>query len=120
MDIRPIRTEADYEAAIADIEQYFDNEPETGSPEADRFDVLADLISAYERKHWAIEAPDPVAAIREIMAMKKLRQGDLAELFGSKSRASEFLNRRRGLTMDQARLLNERWNVPAEILLAAG
>jgi HTH-type transcriptional regulator/antitoxin HigA len=117
MEIRPIRTEADYEAALADIEQYFDNEPERGTPEADRFDVLAALIGAYEREHWAIEAPDTVGAIKEVMALRNLTQADLAELLGSRSRASEILNRRRRLTMEQARLLHAKWQVPAESLL---
>jgi HTH-type transcriptional regulator/antitoxin HigA len=62
MGIRPIRTEADYDAALADIEQYFDNEPARGTPEADRFEILLALISAYEQQHWAIEAPDAVRA----------------------------------------------------------
>jgi HTH-type transcriptional regulator / antitoxin HigA len=117
MDIRPIRTEADYGAALTEIEQYFENEPERGTPEADRFDVLAALIGAYEREHWAIEAPDAVGAIKEVMALKNLTQADLAELLGSRSRASEILNRRRGLTMEQARLLHTEWQVPAESLL---
>jgi HTH-type transcriptional regulator / antitoxin HigA len=118
MEIRPIRNEADYDAALADIEQYFINEPERGTPEADRFDVLSALIGAYEREHWFIDAPDAVSAIKEMMALKNLTQSDLAELLGSRSRASEILNRRRRLTMEQARLLHEKWQVPAESLLA--
>ena len=117
MDIRPIRTEADYDEALADIEQYFDKEPARGTPEADRFEVLLALIATYEREHWAIEAPDAVSAIKEIMALKNLTQSDLAALLGSRSRASEILNRRRGLTMEQARLLHTQWQVPAESLL---
>jgi HTH-type transcriptional regulator / antitoxin HigA len=117
MEIKPIHTEADYDTALADIEQYFDNEPVRGSPEADRFEILLALIGAYEREHWAIEAPDAIGAIKEIMALKQLTQSDLAELLGSRSRASEILNRRRGLTMEQARLLHTQWHVPAESLL---
>jgi HTH-type transcriptional regulator / antitoxin HigA len=117
MDIRPIRTEDDYEAALKEIEVYFANEPAQDTSEADRFDVLAALIGAYEREHWAIEAPDAIGAIKEIMALKQLTQSDLAELLGSRSRASEILNRRRGLTMEQARLLHTQWHVPAESLL---
>lgn len=59
-NIRPIKTEADHDWAIARIAGYFENEPEVGSPEGDRFDVLATLIEAYEDKHYPIEAPDPV------------------------------------------------------------
>lgn len=117
MDIRPIRTEEDYEAALQEIDAYFDREPEPGTPEADRFDVLSALIGAYEQRHWPIDAPDAVSAIREIMALKHYTQSDLADLLGSRSRASEILNRRRGLTMEQARILHARWQVPAASLL---
>jgi HTH-type transcriptional regulator/antitoxin HigA len=118
MNVRPIRTEADYEAALADIEPFFENEPELGSAEADRFDVLAALIADYERKHWRVEAPDAVTAILEVMAQQGYQQRDLAEVIGSRSRASEILRRKRRLTMDQARTLHERWHIPAESLLA--
>ncbi|HEU0215920.1 MAG TPA: helix-turn-helix domain-containing protein [Stellaceae bacterium] len=118
MDIRPIHNEAEYDAALAEIDQYFVNEPTSGTPEGDRFEVLLALIGAYEQKHWRIEAPDAVSAIKEMMAIKNLTQSDLAELLGSRSRASEILNRRRRLTMDQAKLLHEKWQVPAESLLA--
>jgi HTH-type transcriptional regulator/antitoxin HigA len=91
MDIRPIRTEADYDAALKEIEQYFDREPEIGSPSADRFDILAALIGAYEQEHWPIEPPDAVSAIREIMTLRRYTQSDLATLLGSRSRASEIL-----------------------------
>jgi HTH-type transcriptional regulator/antitoxin HigA len=118
MDVRPIRTEADYEAALKEIEKYFENEPEPGSPESDRFDVLAALIDVYEREHWSIDAPDAVSAIREVMNIKGYTQSDLAKLFGSRSRASEILNRRRELTLDQARILRRSWSVPADSLLS--
>jgi HTH-type transcriptional regulator/antitoxin HigA len=91
MEIRPIRSEADYDAALKEIEQYFEQEPELGSPEADRFDVLAALIGAYEQQHWPIEATDAVTAIREVMAFRHYTQSDLAILLGSRSRASESL-----------------------------
>ncbi len=118
MEVRPIRTEADYDAALKEIERYFDHEPEPGSPEADHFDVLAALIGAYEQKHWAIEPPDAVDAIREVMALRHYTQSDLAAVLGSRSRASEILNRRRGLTMEQARILHRQWQIPAESLIA--
>jgi HTH-type transcriptional regulator/antitoxin HigA len=119
MDIQPIRNEADYDAALKDIEQYFDHEPLPGTPEADRFDVLATLIGAYEQEHWRIDPPDDaVDAITAVMEFKRLSQSDLAALLGSRSRASEILNRRRSLTMEQARLLHQEWGVPAESLIA--
>jgi HTH-type transcriptional regulator/antitoxin HigA len=79
--------------------------------------VLAALIAEYEARHWPIEPPDPVAAIRERMAQAGYTQADLARLLGSRSRASEILARRRGLTMEQARRLHDAWRIPAEALI---
>jgi HTH-type transcriptional regulator/antitoxin HigA len=117
MDIRPIKTEADYDWALAEIEKYFDHEPAPGTKAAARFDVLAALIEAYEARVWPIEAPDPIDAIRETMASRRLRQSDLAALIGSRSRASEILHRKRPLTMEQAWKLHQEWHIPAEALL---
>jgi HTH-type transcriptional regulator / antitoxin HigA len=117
MDIRPLRSEADYDWALAEIEPYFEREPAPGTLAADRFDVLAALIAEYEARHWPIEPPDPVAAIRERMAQAGYTQADLARLLGSRPRASEILARRRGLTMEQARRLHEAWRIPAEALI---
>ncbi len=117
MDVRPIRTEADYDWALAEIARYFDAEPDPGTSEADRFDVLADLIGAYEAKHWPIEAPDPVDAIAEIMDRRGFRQTDLARVLGSRSRASELMARRRRLTMEMAYKLYRAWGIPAEALI---
>src|SRR5690349_12980675 len=107
MDIRPLRTEVDYEWALTEIGPYFAREPVAGSPEADRFDVLAALIAEYERRHWPIDPPDPAAAIRARMEQAAYTQADLARLLGSRSRASEILSGRRALTMEQARRLHE-------------
>ena len=117
MDIRPINSEADYDWALQQIERYFDNEPASGTPEAARFDVLAALIEHYEARHWPIEAPDPVDAIRFRMEQAGYTQADLAAVLGSRSRASEILSRRRGLTMDQAFRLYREWHIPAEALI---
>jgi HTH-type transcriptional regulator / antitoxin HigA len=119
MDIRPIRTEADYDAALIEIERYFDTEPVRGSADADRFDVLAALIAAYENERWPIEPPRTVDAIRVVMESRGYTQADLAALLGSRSRASEILSGKRKLTMAQARKLHEIWQVPAESLIAA-
>jgi HTH-type transcriptional regulator/antitoxin HigA len=75
------------------------------------------LIGAYEDRHWAIEAPDPIDAIREVMAQRGLKPADLSRVLGSRSRASEVLNRKRGLTMAQAWKLHTEWQIPAEVLL---
>lgn len=117
MDIRPLRTEADYDWALAEIEQYFTHQPPPGTPRAERFDVLAALIENYEAKYWSIEAPDPVEAIRSRMEQSGYTQADLAKLLGSRSRASEILARRRSLTMAQAYRLHREWHIPAEALI---
>ena len=117
MDIRPLRSEADYDWALVEIEAYFRREPAPGTPQADRFDVLAALIAEYERRHWPIDPPDPSAAIRARMEQAGYTQADLARLLGSRSRASEILAGRRGLTMEQARRLHEVWHIPADALI---
>jgi HTH-type transcriptional regulator/antitoxin HigA len=117
MDIRPLNTEADYDWALSEIATYFEHEPEPETPDAARFDVLAALIGRYEDQHWPIEAPDAVEAIRERMDAAGYAQADLARVLGSRSRASEILSRRRGLTLDQAYRLNRDWHIPAEILI---
>ncbi|WP_027052438.1 helix-turn-helix domain-containing protein [Mesorhizobium erdmanii] len=116
-NIRPIKTEADYDWAIAEITKYFENEPEPGSLDGDRFDVLATLIEAYEDKRYPIEAPDPVEAIRSHMQLFSLSRKALADVIGSSPRATEVLNRKRALTLDMVFKLNKEWNIPAEVLL---
>ena len=116
-NIRAIRTEADYDWALAEIERYFLKEPELGTPAAERFDVLAALIDAYEAKHWPIEPADPIEAIRYKMEVAGLKQADLAELLGSASRASEILNRRRALTTEMVFKISSQWRIPADSLV---
>ena len=116
-NIRPIKTEADYDWAIAEITKYFESEPEVGTPDGDRFDVLATLIEAYEDEHYPIEAPDPVEAIRSHMELFNLSRKALAEVIGSSPRATEVLNRKRALTLDMVFKLNKEWNIPAEVLV---
>lgn len=118
MDIRPLKTEADYDWALQEAAGYFGaNEPRPGTPEGDRFEVLVTLIEAYEDEHWPIEAADPVAAILDVMERRALKPADLGNLLGSRSRASEMLNRKRPLTMAQAWKLHVEWDFPAEFLL---
>lgn len=118
MDIRPIRTEADYVWALAEITRYFDNQPAPGTPEGDRFDVLADLVEAYENRHYPIEAPDSIEAVRFVMQQSGRTQSDLAALLGSRSRASETLNRKRPLTLEMIQKISREWHIPADILVA--
>lgn len=121
MDVRPIRTERDYDWALGEIAKYFEREPDPGSAAADRFDVLAALIAAYEAKHWPIEAAsDPVEAIRFKMDQRGYTQVDLGRLFGSRSRASEVLSGSRTLTIGMIERLHREWGIPAEALLASG
>jgi HTH-type transcriptional regulator/antitoxin HigA len=113
--IKPIKTEADYDAALAEIETLMEAEADT--PEGDRLAVLAALVAAYEEQAWPIDAPDPIAAIRYKMETDGLKQSDLAAVLGSRSRASEVLQRRRPLTLGMIRDLHAKWGIPAESLL---
>jgi HTH-type transcriptional regulator / antitoxin HigA len=115
--IRPLRSEADYEMALADIERYFEIEPKPGTSAADRFDLLALLIADYENRHWPIEPPDPIEAIRWRMETGGYTQTDLGRLLGSRQRASDILSRKRRLTIRMAWKLHREWGVPAEALI---
>jgi HTH-type transcriptional regulator/antitoxin HigA len=116
-NIRPIRTETDYDWALAEVSAYFGKEPAKGSPDGDRFEVLLNLINAYEAKRWPIRTVDPVDAIAYAMQIGGRKQKELAELLGSKSRASEIMNRKRPLNLKMAHALHKAWRIPAEILI---
>lgn len=118
MDIRPIRTDEDHRAALAEIEACW-GAPE-GTEEGDRLDVLLALVELYEAKRWPIEIEarfDPIDVLH--YAMKELghTQSELAELLGSRSRASELLSRRRALTVDMIHRIGEAWKIPADLLV---
>jgi HTH-type transcriptional regulator/antitoxin HigA len=115
--IRPLRSEAEYEAALDAIEHYFDNEPKPGTPDADRFDLLVLVVEDYENRRWPIEPPDPVDAIRYRMETGNFSQADLGRLIGSRQRASDILTRKRRLTMPMAWALHRKWGIPAEALI---
>jgi HTH-type transcriptional regulator / antitoxin HigA len=116
--IRPLRSEAEYDAALKEIERYFENEPKPGTPDADRFDLLAMIVEDYEGKHWPIEPPDTIDAIRYRMETGGYTQADLGRLFGSRQRASDILTGKRRLTMTMAWRLHHEWGIPAEALIA--
>lgn len=116
-NIRAIRNDDDLAWAIAEVTPYFENLPAPGSPEADRFDVLSMLIEAYENKHYAVTAPEPVELIKAHMELTGRSQSDLAALFGSRSRASEVLKKKRALSVDMIRKLHKEWGLPADCLL---
>ena len=115
--IKPIRTEADYEAALARADLLMDAAP--GTPEGEELDVLVDLIEHYEAKHVPMGYPSPVAAIKFRMEQDGLTQRDLAPLIGSRAEVAEVLSGRRDLTMPMARALHEHLGIPAEVLLQA-
>ena len=115
MNIRPIKCEADYDAALAAIDRLMGASPDT--PEGDEIDVLTTLVEAYEAERWPIEAPDPVSAIEQIMEARGLLQKDLATVIGSQPRASEVLRRQRPLTLPMIRALSAEWGLPADLLV---
>lgn len=113
--IRPIKTEADYEAALREVEVLLDAASDT--PEADRLDVLVTLIQAYEAKHFSIPLPDPITAIEYYMESRGVTRRDLEPYIGSRARVSEILNRKRQLTVDMIRRLHAGLGIPAEVLI---
>jgi len=115
MEIKPIKTDADYEAALEEIERLFDSKP--GTAEADRLEVMATLVEAYETKHHALPLPDPIEAILYHMESRGLSRRDLEPYIGTRARVSEILNRRRPLTMEMVRNLHEGLGIPAEVLI---
>lgn len=117
MDIRPIHTEADYKAALRDVSVYFDNEPEPGTEDADRFEILVTLIEVYEAKHYPVELPDPVEAIKFRMDQEGLVPKDLVPAIGRINRVYEILNRKRPLSLAMIWRLHEIFGIPAESLI---
>ena len=115
MEIRPIKTEADYQAVLDEIESLFDAEP--GTPEGDRLEVLTTLVEAYEDRHYSLPMPDPIAAIEYHMESRGLSRRDLEPYLGSRARVSEILNRRRPLSMEMIRRLHTGLGIPAEVLI---
>jgi len=117
MNIQPIRTEADHRNALRELSAYFEHEPEPGTAEGDRFEILATLVEAYEAKHFPIAAPDPIEAIRFRMDQGGLSVKDLVPSIGQPNRVYEILNRKRGLTLEMIRNLHRNLGIPAESLL---
>lgn len=115
MNISPIKTEIDYENALERLDEIFD--AKIGTKESDEADILGLLIDEYEKKHYPIEAPDPIEAIKIRMEELHLKQVDIVKEFGGKSRVSEMLNRKRKLTLEMIRYLTGRLNLSANILI---
>jgi HTH-type transcriptional regulator / antitoxin HigA len=113
--VRPIRSNADYEAALKEVEQLWG--AKLGSREGDRLDVLATLIDAYESEHFPLDPPDPIEAIKFRMEQQNLTRRDLEEIIGSRTRIAEVLNRKRGLSIGMIRRLHEHLGISADVLI---
>jgi HTH-type transcriptional regulator/antitoxin HigA len=114
-DLKPIRSETDYEAALAEAERLWG--AKSGTPDGDRLDVLATLIDAYEAEHYLIDPPDPIEAIKFRMEQQGLTRKDLEPIIGTRTRVAEVLNRKRGLSIDMIRRLHDRLGISADVLI---
>ncbi|TBM25920.1 helix-turn-helix domain-containing protein [Hafnia paralvei] len=117
MNIRPIRNEQDYKAALKEVSLLFENPPEPNTPEGDQFEVMLTLIESYESKHFPVEFPDPVEAIKFRMEQSGLTVRDLTAAIGHPNRVYEVLNRKRNLTLPMIRRLHSLFGIPAECLI---
>lgn len=114
-ELKPIRTEADYDAALAEVERLWG--AKAGTSAGDRLDVLATLIDSYETRHYPMDPPDPIEAIRFRMEQQGMSRKDLEPLIGARARVAEVMNRRRGLSIDMIRRLHEGLGISAEVLI---
>lgn len=119
MDVRPIRTEADYQWALREIAPYFDVSPALGSPEADRFDVLATLIEAYEDRDWSTPHVKPADYLRAYMDLRGLTEADLATAIDSSAGAVAALSGERPLPLEAIARLRAAWGIPLDPLVPA-
>ena len=115
MNIKPIKTDTDYRAALKEIEALMSSESE--SPEGEKLDVLVTLVEAYECKHYPLDLPDPVEAIKFEMEQKGLSVKDLEPMIGKSNRVYEVLTHKRSLTLKMIRRLHEQLGIPAESLI---
>jgi HTH-type transcriptional regulator/antitoxin HigA len=118
VNIRPIHTVADYQAALGNIAALMESDPAPGTPKGDRLDILATLVQAYEARHFPIDAPDPVEAIKFRMEQSGLTVKDLEPIIGRPNRVYEVLSRKRPLTLAMIRRLHRSLGIPAEVLIA--
>ena len=114
-ELRPIRTEHDYEAALSELESLWGSK--TGSAEGDRLDVLATLIEAYELRHHPMDPPDPIEAIKFRLEQQGMSRKDLEPLIGTRARVAEVMGRKRGLSIEMIRRLNKELGISADILI---
>jgi HTH-type transcriptional regulator/antitoxin HigA len=118
MTIKPIRSKADYKNALKNISELLDAKPK--SRQADELEILTVLVGAYERKHFSIDPPDPVEAIKFRMEQMDLKRKDLEPCIGSRARVSEILNHRRELTLTMIKALHRKLGIPVEALISVG
>ncbi|MGB6452547.1 MAG: helix-turn-helix domain-containing protein [Steroidobacteraceae bacterium] len=114
-DLKPIRSEQDYEEALAEAEALWG--AGTGTPKGDRLDVLATLIEAYEAEHYPMDPPDPIDAIKFRLEQQALTRKDLEKILGTRMRVSEVLNRKRGLSINMIRALHQKLGISADVLI---
>jgi HTH-type transcriptional regulator/antitoxin HigA len=114
-ELRPIRTETDYEAALAEVGRMWG--AKSCTPTGDRLDVLVTLIEAYEDKHYPMDPPDPIEAIQFRMEQQGLTRKDLEPMIGTRNRIAEVLNRKRGLSIEMIRSLHDKLGISAEVLI---
>jgi len=115
MDIKPIKTEQDYQKALQEVDKLIDAKSNT--PDGDKLDILVTLIEAYEAKNHPVLPPEPVEAILHQMESQELSRKDLVPLFGSRARVSEILNKKRSLSINMIRKLQDGLGISAEILI---
>ena len=115
MKLKVIKTKKEYNEDLISLEKVFD--AKLGTPQGDDLEILALLIDQYEKEHFPIEAPDPIEAVKFRMQQLGMKQKDLADTIGFKSRVSEILNKKRKLTLEMIRKLNEELNIPTSILI---
>lgn len=114
-EIKPIRDEKDYDAALAEVERLWG--AKSGTPRGDRLDVLATLIDVFEGKRYPVDPPDPIEAIEFRMEQQGLTRKDLVEMIGTRTRIAEILARKRGLSIAMIRRLHDKLGIPAEVLI---
>jgi HTH-type transcriptional regulator/antitoxin HigA len=115
MNIRPIKTEADYRQALIEIEGLMLSEPDT--PDGEKLDVMSTLVEAYERRHYRMEFPDPIEAIKFEMERRGLKAADLEPMIGRRNRVYEVLNYKRSLSLKMIWRLHKQLGIPAESLI---
>jgi HTH-type transcriptional regulator/antitoxin HigA len=113
--LKPIRTEADYESALTELERLWG--AKSGTPAGDRLDLLATLVDAYEAEHYPTDPPDPIEAIKFRMEQQGLTRKDLEPILGTRTRVAEVLNRKRSLSIAMIRRLHAQLGISAEILI---